>query len=234
MFSVPVSFGGRTFTVQVLFSDKKHLSLRVYPDHSIIARVPKGSEIDKVSKIICKKASWIAEQLNYFSDFQPPQPERRYLSGETHRYLGRQYRLKVREGEKSVRLAGRYFEITVPDPTDSRKVKAALDAWYREHAVAYIGNRIEQLWPRFERTGIQRPPLIFRKVKTRWGSCSPQGRVMFNTELIKAPSDGIDYVVVHELCHLKYPKHDYSFYRLLGRIMPDWEKRKQRLEKTTL
>jgi hypothetical protein len=122
----------------------------------------------------------------------------------------------------------------VPDPGDSRKVKTALDAWYREHAIAYITGRIDLLWPRFEKTGIGRPPLIFRKVKTRWGSCSPQGRVMFNTELIKAPSDGIDYVVVHELCHLKYPKHDHSFYRLLGRLMPDWEKRKQRLEKAVL
>ncbi len=230
MLFLPISFGTRTFMVQVLFSEKRHLSLRVYPDCSIVARVPKGNDVEKVSKIISRKASWIVKQLDFFSNFPLPQPERRYVSGETHRYLGRQYRLKIRQGEKGVRLIGHHFEITVPDPHDARKIKMALDAWYREHTISYISSRIEHLWPRFERTGIQRPPLIFRKMKTRWGSCSPQGRITFNTELIKAPSDCIDYVIVHELCHLKYPKHDRVFYRLLERIMPDWETRKKRLE----
>ncbi len=78
--------------------------------------------------------------------------------------------------------------------------------------------------------GRHHPPLILRRLKTRWGSCSKAGRILLNTELVQAPVECIDYVIVHELCHLKVPDHSPAFHRLLNACMPDWQRRKERLE----
>ena len=158
-------------------------------------------------------------------------PPRRYVSGETHLYLGRQYRLKiVEEEESSVRLFhGRIF-IATPEPKDKDRNAALLTEWYTSRARLKFAERFELLAPSFERLGLAMPTLAIRPLSRRWGSLSSGGRMTLNRDLIRAPSLCIDYVITHELCHLVHRDHGSAFYDLLERVMPDWQRRKFRLE----
>jgi hypothetical protein len=105
-----------------------------------------------------------------------------------------------------------------------------VEDWYREHAGPIFERRLERCYETARRLGIQRPPIRLRRMKTRWGSCTKKGEVLLNTELIKTPLHCIEYVIMHELCHLREHNHTKEFFRLLSRCMPDWERRKQRLD----
>jgi len=232
---VELSFGLRQFVVDVVMDDRKRLSVTVHPDLRITAKAPAGYEPEVIRKRLENRASWIARQLDFFERFQPLPTERRFVSGETHYYLGRQYRLRIRPGEIArVRLIGRFFEMELPDTSDMEKAKELMLGWYSAHAKDLFSRRLAQYTPIFVRMRAAVPEIRYRRMKKRWGSCSGDGVIMLNTELVKAPIHCIDYVIIHELCHLLYPRHDRKFYHLLERILPDWEKRKKRLEKVVI
>ena len=232
---IDLSFGARKFVVDVTFGERKRLSVTVQPDLKITARAPAGYELEDIWKRLKKRASWIARQVDYFERFQPLPTERKFVSGETHYYLGRQYRLRIRPGERArVRLVGRFFEMELPDPTKREKARALMLGWYSTHARNLLARRLTQCLPPLSVMGAAEPEVRYRRMKKRWGSCSGNGVLMLNTELVKAPIHCIDYVIIHELCHLLFPNHDRKFYQLLGRLLPDWEKRKERLEKVII
>lgn len=132
------------------------------------------------------------------------------LSGETHLYLGRQYRLKVGAGDTaSVKIDRGHLLLSLPGKADPGRVKALLHRWYLDHARQVFNAVLDEWLPRFK--GYQRPRLIVRSMKSRWGSLSPGGTMTLNSSLIRAPRACIEYVVVHELCHLKHRDHDTSF-----------------------
>ena len=228
-------YGKRQFVVNVVMSDRKRLSVTVHPDLRITAKAPVGYELGIIRRRLEKRASWIVRQLDFFERYQPHSPERKFVSGETHYYLGRQYRLRIRPGKiVKVRLIGRFFEMELPDTDNGKKAKVLMLNWYSAHAKDLLSRRIVQYVPIFAKMGTMVPEVRYRRMKKRWGSCSDDGTIMLNTELVKAPIHCIDYVIIHELCHLLCPHHDRKFYHLLGRILPDWEKRKERLEKVII
>ena len=180
-----------------------------------------------------KRAPWISKQLTNFQRYSPRTPARQFLSGETHLYLGRQYRLKVIEGEPtSVKMNRGHLMMSMPGTSDPDRVKALLHRWYLDHARQVFSDVLDEWLLRFK--GHQRPRLIVRAMQSRWGSLSQAGTMTLNANLVRAPRACIEYVVAHEICHLKHRDHDASFFRLLGQVMPDWEKRKQRLETALL
>ena len=175
------------------------------------------------------------QQLEYFDQYHPILPERQYVGGETHYYLGRQYRLKVMTGsENDVKLIGKFFILTTTQTENLERKQQLLQDWYTRHARVLIQNRVSLFVDRVFELGAQKPEIKYRRMNKRWGSCTPSGVITFNTELIKAPTHCIDYVVLHELCHLVHEGHSAKFYHLLDVLMPDWRKRKERLEKVIL
>jgi len=232
---IDLSFGARQFVVDVVTEKRRRLSVTVHPDLRITAKAPDGYEPEVIRKRLEKRASWIARQLDFFEKFHPLPTERKFVSGETHYYLGRQYRLRIRHGEIArVRLIGRFFEMELPDTGNREKARALMLDWYSAHAKDLLSRRVARYTPIFVKMGAVVPEVRYRRMKKRWGSCSSKGIIMLNTELVKAPIHCIDYVIIHELCHLLYPHHNRKFYHLLGRILPDWEKRKERLEKVVV
>jgi hypothetical protein len=191
--------------------------------------------MEEVAKYLNKRAPWISRQIKHFEKFQPLPPKRNYVSGETYYYLGRQYRLKIHKGNKpQVKLIGRFFQMELPDKNDNGKAKDLMLLWYKNHSKELFSRRIDIFMEYFQKLGARKPELKVRLMKSRWGSCSTKNIITLNTELVKAPLYCIDYVVVHELCHLLHPKHNNGFYKTLRRILPDWEQRKERLEKAML
>lgn len=230
-----LKYGSKLINIRIFLKPRKRLSITVHPDMQVTAKAPDIYSLDRIKKAIEKKASWIYKQLNYFEDFQPIIPERKFISGETHYYIGRQYRLRIRKGDKTqVKLIGRFFQMELPDTNDSKKAKKLMQRWYLSHAKILLTNRILKYIQFFTELGAEMPDIHFRRMKKRWGSCSADSKILLNTELVKAPLYCIDYVIIHELCHLIYPKHNHGFYLILKRIIPDWEKRKERLEKVVL
>jgi predicted metal-dependent hydrolase len=229
-------YGGQRIPFCVAYRRRKHLAISVLPDLRVEVVAPAGAALDAILPRVEKRAGWIARQLRFFEQYQPTQPKPSYVSGETHLYLGRQYRLKVAEGApESVKLIGRFFRVALRTPSDDGRVRDLLDRWYREHAARVFDLRLVGCLEAAAPLGLAGlPRIMVRRMAKRWGSCTRSGNVILNLDLVKAPVHCIDYVIVHELCHLKVPNHGAAFYGLLARCLPDWEARKKRLESLVL
>lgn len=226
-----ITYGKENIHFDVLFVSRKSMEIAVHPDSRVVVKAPRGTDLLNIKNRLMKRARWIKRQLAYFSQFDPRTPARRYVGGESHLYLGRQYRLKIGLGPMNgVKLVKGYFRVTVNGDVAPDRVKRLLDTWYAEKARVRFREVLERCLSEFERLGLAAPKLMIRRMKTRWGSLSANGTLTLNVELIQAPRECIEYVITHELCHLKHRHHDALFYRLLEHRMPDWERRKHKLE----
>ena len=227
-----VKWGQRTLAFTLARSSRKTLRIEVHPTLAIRVVAPVDTPVGVIEEKVRQKASWILKQQGYFLTFHPLTPPRRYVSGETHLYLGRQYRLWLHEaGHATVKLKGQYIHIWSPD-LGPEAVRPLLDQWYEGHARVHFAQAVARVVPRFARFDLPAFHLHIQKMDKRWGSCSPQGRITLNLELVQAPKACIDYVVAHELCHLIHPDHTRKFFALLTAVMPDWVHWKNRLEQT--
>ncbi|MBC7932019.1 MAG: M48 family metallopeptidase [Rubrivivax sp.] len=226
-----VTFGQKTIRYGLRLSDRKTLGIDVHPDQSVTVTAPLGTSIEQVETKVRKRAAWILKQQAYFQNFLPAPSPRQYVSGETHLYLGRQYRLKVIEGvPESVKLKGGFIHVGGKNITPEQTA-ALLNDWLLAHAKAHFHKRLELCWEKFRRYGMPIPEVRIRKMAKRWGTCTIAGAIYLNPDLIKVSSYLIDYVITHELCHLKQADHSKAFYHLMRTVMPDWEQRKLRLER---
>ncbi|MFI3221622.1 MAG: SprT family zinc-dependent metalloprotease, partial [Methylococcaceae bacterium] len=175
--------------------------------------------------------SWIFKQQMQFAAYPPVMPERRYVSGESYRYLGRQYRLLVKEGiGEHVKLINGRIVVETADPENANKVKVLLLYWSRSRAQIIFSERYTFCVQLVAKLGIEHyQGFQLRAMPKRWGSCTSHGNIILNPELIAAPKECIDYVITHELCHLKIRNHSQAFYKLLTKVMADWEVRRKRL-----
>lgn len=219
------------FEVQVSGSAMRRVRIHVLPDGAVRVDAPAAASAAEIKAAVRQRARWIWLQLKAQQDRRRHVLPREYVSGESHFYLGRRHVLKVFEAAAlpaQAKLQRGRLEVTVPQ-RDPALVRKALDAWYRKHAREVFQRRIATCseglrWLRLP------PDLRLLTMRTQWGSCSPKGEVVLNPLLVKAPTPCIDYVITHELCHLKELNHSPRFYRMLGMVMPDWEDRKQRLD----
>lgn len=211
-------------------SVRKTLSISVNPDLSIVVTAPINAELRSVQRRVEKRAKWIRTQQTFFESFTPTALPRRYLAGETHYYLGKQYRLKVVKGSlEEVRLANGYIEVSLNGNRSRTRTKEILEQWLNARARIHFDQSLRRCHQKLTSFEIPLPKLRLRRMTRRWGSY--KGRAIYlNRELIKAPLHCIDYVVTHELCHVRYRGHNKKFFDLLSRVMPDWKQRKDRLE----
>jgi predicted metal-dependent hydrolase len=229
-------YGDLVIPFRVQFQERKTLAITVHPEMKLEVSAPHGSALDRVLAKVEKRASWITRQWRFFEQYRPPQPGRRYVSGETHVYLGRQYRLKVQAGSpEEVKLIGRFLHVRAINREDVERIKNLLEDWYRIHAQRVFAHRLRGCLESARSLRLTAPVnMVIRKMTKRWGSCTKAGNILMNLDLVKVPVHCIDYVIVHELCHLNAHNHGKEFYRLLTRCMPDWEARKKRLESIVL
>lgn len=225
-----LAYGNSTLEFDLEYREGKSLDIEVHPDKSVVVKAPPGSDRSEVDARILKRARWILRQQRYFDQFLPRSPRREYVGGESHLYLGRKYVLQVRQASaKSVKLKGGQLQVYAPS-SHPEVVRALLSSWYYSHAKAKFDEVFSECLLLFKRFDIGTPTYEIRRMKNRWGSCTPAGHIHLNPELIKAPKRCMQYVVIHELCHLVIPNHNKAFYSLLAELMPGWERWKGRLE----
>ena len=225
-----IAYGRETIAFDVLHLKRKTLEIAVHPGKSVVVKAPLGSDSEEVVRRVQRRAGWINRQMLYFEQFEPKTPPRRHVSGESHLYLGRKYRLKIRRSKTpQVLLKSGYFQIQSPNLSPDH-IQKLLEEWYFQKASTCFQAIFHLGWEKFKKTDVAKPGLKIRKMKARWGSLSKSGRLTLNLDLIKAPKECIEYVVIHELCHVSYRHHDSDFYKLLDRYLPDWVQRKHKLE----
>jgi len=226
-----IQYGTQTIDYKVELMPRKTLAISVHPDLSVIVKAPVDTSLEDVNQRVAKRAKWILNQKRRFEIFLPDVPPRKYVGGESHRFLGRQYRLKVIENDtQQIKLSRQILEVHTPDKNPSH-VRELVETWYREQANRTFEERLAANYSRLSRENIPYPKIAIRKMQSSWGSCSPKGTITLNIKLIQVPKEYIDYVLIHELCHLKYLHHEPEFYYLLSRIMPDWKSKKEKLDR---
>lgn len=226
-----LQYGDTTIEYDLGYAPRKTLAISVEPNLRVSVIAPPDTAPEAVAAKVRQRAPWILRQWRELEQYLPAPPPRLYISGETHRYLGRQYRLKVVEGSsESVRLTRGWLSICLADKNDTERVRQLLDGWYNTQAQRVFPERLRAMLPRLQTVGLREEPrLITRPLEARWGSCTGSGTVTLNLRLIQTPKPQIDYVVIHELCHLIEHNHSQRFYHLLDRVLPDWRERRQRL-----
>lgn len=223
-----IQYGSKRIDFHLEYSERKSLGITVTSELEVLVKSPVGIPADKIKERIYKKAPWILKQQSFFLAFHPKMPARKYISGETHLYMGRQYRLKIIEHSiETVKLKGQFIEVHVLDKSRAKKL---LKDWYVKNAILKFNLIAAPLIEKFRKYKVEPSSFIVREMSKRWGSCTAQGKIILNPELIKAPKGCIEYVIIHELCHLIHHEHNQKFIDLQTKEMPQWEKWKQKLE----
>ncbi|TMO64860.1 M48 family metallopeptidase [Pseudoalteromonas aurantia] len=208
--------------------------IKVHPDQRVVATVPFDASDESIKDAMIKRARWIWESICEFSAQHEYVMPRQYISGETQFYLGRRYVLKViidAEKVANVKLHRGKLTVTLKKDCDDRvvEVKALLDRWYTRKAEAIFNERLQAMLPKASWVkGL--PRFRIMAMTKQWGSCSSKGNLMLNPHLVKAPKECIDYVILHELCHIAEHNHSDKFWRLLTQVMPNWKEVKAKLD----
>lgn len=223
-------YGTHSYIYGLIRQDRKTLSLTVEPCLDITLKAPLDASDDRIEKFLQKKWMWLNKQLTFFEKYRRKHYEKEYVSGESFYYLGRQYKLVVSSGDKNkVALSkGKLNMTTIKNPSDGKYNRILLDRWYKQRRHAVFNERYEEMLKKFSYTFT--PELTVRVMARRWGSYIKGERIILNPLLIQAPKEAIDYVITHELCHMKYRNHDVKFYQLLETKFPGWRKTKEKLE----
>ena len=222
-----IQYGNTEIDFEVTQRNRKTLEINVLPDQRVTVVAPFDASHDDIRDRVIKRADWILKQKQYFAQFPPSQPEREYVPGESHLFMGRQYRLKFIDGDElGLKIDGDL--LLVAGTRDPEMTAKLIDDWYRTVAKLIIKELIEANWPKMSSGPL--PGFRIQALQKRWGSCSPKGNLLFNYQLVKAPKSCIEYVVIHELCHIFEQNHSPKFFELLNKYLPTWKDRKQRLE----
>jgi predicted metal-dependent hydrolase len=231
-----VRYGTKTIAYAIRRSTRRAtVSIAIDPTEGVLVTAPGPAPIRRLDDIVHAKASWIIQRLKRQSDLPPAPCSKEFVSGETFLYLGRQHRLRVdlHVAPRPLRMDHGWLRASAPRKLDDADraafMRAALLDWYKAHAERKLPQRTAA-WA--EKLGIALPEVIVSDPRKRWGSASPSGAIRLNWRIIQAPISLVDYVVAHELVHLRHPNHTAAFWAELGRVMPDYEVRKARLRAT--
>ena len=219
--ALSIELGG--LTLDVVKKDIKNVHLSVYPPTGRLRiAAPLRMSLESIRLFAISKLGWIKQQQRKLREQDREQP-REYLDRESHYVWGRRYLLKLQkhDGASSVEIKHRQLLLRVREPRDEEAKQVALDDWYR----MLVKQAAPDLIARWEPViGVYVRGVLVRKMKTLWGSCSPErGTIRINVELAKKPPDCLEYILVHELVHLLEPTHNARFVKLLDQFMPKWQ-----------
>lgn len=228
---IEFSWGGRAAVAELRRSDRRVLRIELRPLGKLVVFAPLDADLEAIAQRLQRRGAWIFRELDRALALPAMTPERRFVSGETHLFLGSQYRLAIEQGDDAhVRISGTRLVVTTRSIDDQAQCRRLLSAFYTLSARKIFRERLELVAAPFVRKGLKRPSLVIRKMSKRWGSYTPRGRIVLNTDLVRASPAQIDYVICHELVHAFFPDHGKEWRDLFATFMPDWETRKNLLE----
>lgn len=232
-----ICYGDKEIKFTLIRKNVKNINLTVKPNSEVVVSANDGVPLEYIKEFVSSKAKWVDRNLSYYKKTENiEQGIKEYVNGESFRYLGRQYRLKVfKSSEELVKYFRGYLHLYTEDLGNYYKKQGLVEKWYEERSIVIFNDSLDRMHNIVKPYDIEYPTLDIRKMRSRWGSCYPESnKIILNSSLIKAPKDCIDYVVLHELIHFKYKNHTNEFYRLLDILMPDWRDKKKILDEVVV
>ena len=223
-----IKYGTKNIEFNVEFKNRKTISISVEPPKNITVVAPINTSIEEIKEIVKSKGSWGVQRLFEFKNIESKKVDREFVNGESFMYLGRNYSLQIHIDEKlhnnsKVKLFRGKFHVYVKEKNDEL-IKNALEAWYREKTEEQVNKRIKYYQKYFNK----KPTSVkVKEQKKRWASCTSNDELLFNWRCSMAKATALDYIIVHEMCHMYYKNHSHEFWDLLASIMSDYEVRKE-------
>ena len=219
--STPEYRDGNGFIAEVIrTSRRKTADIRV-EEGAVSVIVPVSTSIEKIDQLLLAKRTWIKEKMALQREMAPVS-SKQFVSGEAFPYLGRNYRLKVTPGSFApVKLLQGRLVVQMPESDQQPyMIRNAIIRWYKRQAEQKIREKVKRYAPN---VGVEPAGVNIKTFKSRWGSCTAKGELEFNWLIMLAPNRMVDYVVIHELCHLIHHDHSPDFWREVARVMPDYQ-----------
>lgn len=220
-------YGTQIIEFDVIFRKRKTLTIEVEAPSVIRVIAPEGKTKDEILETVKGKSKWIVQKLFEIREMEYRKHNKEFVNGESFIYMGRNYSLQIIVDESAkipeAKLTKGKFVVLVENK-DFDRIRLALENWYKDKAKEKIAERVAYYQSHFD----QKPKrIVIKDQQKRWGSCTKDHQLLFNWKCIMAPSPVLDYVVVHEMCHMVYMNHSTEFWTLLKRILPDYEGRKE-------
>lgn len=214
-------------------SSRKSISIIVHPDGKVVVRAPKRATDSQIREVLGNRIDWINKHINKFEEQRLLNPKKEFVSGERHLFLGEEYTLRVNNCSENsgivnrVSKNGEFIDIWCGDDSMAERM---MQQWYLSMAKEEFPKIVTPIIKDFSSVyNVSPKKITVKQMKSRWGSCSSKGSVSLNSKLIQTPVRCIEYVMVHELCHLIHFNHSKNFYSLLSEVIPDWKERKKEL-----
>lgn len=213
---------------RIIFSGRRSISLTVSPDKGVVVRAPHRTSLSSIQKFVEEKSGWIRKHLDSHDKLTRLNHGKKYIEGEKHLYLGRELVLKLRESDHESVIPGKEtIEIFSLDTGDPVRIRSQIELFYRRMAKEYLTAWFNEILDIHKERRFFPVDLVIKPLKSRWGSCSNKGTITLSSELIKLDPALSEYVIIHELCHLKHHNHGREFYLLLGELVPDFRARRK-------
>ncbi|GKU29307.1 M48 family metallopeptidase [Clostridium folliculivorans] len=225
-----LKFGTTNIEFNVVFKNRKTMEIAIEPPNIITVTAPTGTKEEAILDKVASKGSWIIEKIYSFRHMNYQPIQREFVNGEAFMYLGRNYSLQIEVNEKlkkpEIKLYRGKFLVSAKNK-DEASIRKAMEEWLREKAKELIEKRVKYYQRFFH---IAPKAIKIKEQKKRWGSCTAKNELLFNWRCIMAKSNALDYIVVHEMCHMYHKDHSKEFWDLLASVMPDYEIRKEWLK----
>lgn len=225
-----IIYKGTTIGFDLEYRDRRTFSIQIEPPDKILVVSPLGLSEESVKERVQEKGSWIVKKLQGFSEIGYSAQGRRFINGGTFLYLGKEYQLKIIKNMRKIPkvfFANNKFYLEARDP-GQEMMRKAMEKWYRKEAAGFIEGRIDYF---SQKVGRCPNTIRAKQQKRRWGSCTSKGDIYINWRIIMAPPDIIDYLLVHELCHLVHSNHSVRYWQKVGSVMGDYKERRKWLKK---
>ena len=209
---------------KVIYSRRRTLGITVSRDATVTVRVPLRTSRRTITRIVEEKAAWITRHRDNFINQHPDKPVRTYLNGSSHYFRGNKYILNISESRrKFVKFNCASIDMGLEKPYDETSVRKLLQKAYKTEAADILPVIFRNMLDKHSNQNFRPAALVIRSMRTRWGSCSNKGKVTLSSELIRLSDKYIEYVIVHELCHLRHHNHGPKYYELLSELFPEWK-----------
>ncbi len=223
-------YGTTKIAFSVTFKDRKTMEIAVEPPDSVTVIAPIGITKEQILEKVKGKASWIIQQIYSYRHMNYQAIRREFVNGESFMYLGRNYALQIELNisaqKPEIKLFRGKFIVTTKDKNEDM-IKEAMELWYRNRAKEIVTQRVKYYQKSFN---LKPTAIKIKEQKKRWGSCTSKNDLLFNWRCIMAKSNALDYIIVHEMCHMYHKDHSKAFWELMVSVLPDYETRKEWLK----
>ncbi len=220
------------FQYRIIFSHRRTISIIISPDNGVVVKAPYRTPVAAIRRFVNAKSGWIIKSINGFNSLQRIDNDKGYSDGDSIMLFGKEHKLKIYQSDNySVRICdSNTIEAGYLKDDNPLIIKAMLEGWFKYIAQNKLTIKFREILFKYKEYGFTPSAFVVRTMKKRWGSCSSKGKIAISYDLIRLDEIYSEYVIIHELCHLKHHNHSANYYKLLSEVYPDWKKVRKELK----